>query len=60
MIYLLFLGALLANGEQGRDRYKNPKDVEGNIASQEAADRAAWQKPDQILDALPLRPGRHR
>jgi ubiquinone/menaquinone biosynthesis C-methylase UbiE len=57
LIYLLLLGALLANGEQGRDRYKNPKDVEGNIASQEAADRAAWQKPDQILDALTLRPG---
>ena len=54
---LLLLWALLANGEQGRDRYKNPKDVEANIASQEAADRAAWQKPDQVLDALALRAG---
>jgi ubiquinone/menaquinone biosynthesis C-methylase UbiE len=54
---LLLLWALLANDDPGRDRYKNPKDVEANIASQEAADRAAWQKPDQILDALALRPG---
>jgi ubiquinone/menaquinone biosynthesis C-methylase UbiE len=54
---LLLLWTLLAHDDQGRDRYKNPKDVAGNIASQDAPERAAWQKPDQVLDALALRPG---
>lgn len=54
---LLLLWSLLAHDDQGRDRYKNPKDVDANIASQEASDRAAWQKPDQILETLALRPG---
>jgi len=54
---LLLLWSLLASDDPGRDRYKNPKDVAANIAAQEAADRADWQKPDQILDALALRPG---
>lgn len=54
---LLLLWALLANDDQGRDRYKNPRDVAGNIAAQEASDRAGWQKPEQVLDALELRPG---
>jgi ubiquinone/menaquinone biosynthesis C-methylase UbiE len=54
---LLLLWALLAHDDPGRDRYKNPKDLDGYIASQDAPDRAAWQKPDQILDALALRPG---
>jgi len=54
---LLLLWALMAHDDQSRDRYKNPKDVEGNIASQEAPDRATWQKPDQVLDTLALRPG---
>ena len=39
---LLLLWALLGADDPGRDRYKNPKDVAGNIASQEAADREAW------------------
>jgi ubiquinone/menaquinone biosynthesis C-methylase UbiE len=54
---LLLLWALLANDAEGRDRYRNPKDLEGYIAAQEAPDRAAWQKPEQVLDALALRPG---
>jgi ubiquinone/menaquinone biosynthesis C-methylase UbiE len=54
---LLLLWSLLANDDPGRDRYKNPKDLDGYIAAQEAPDRAAWQKPDQVLDALALRPG---
>jgi ubiquinone/menaquinone biosynthesis C-methylase UbiE len=54
---LLLLWTLLAHDDPGRDRYKNPKDVAGNIASQEAPDRAGWQKPEQVLDSLGLRPG---
>ena len=54
---LLLLWALLAHDDPGRDRYKNPKDLDGYIASQDAPDRATWQKPDQVLDALALRPG---
>jgi ubiquinone/menaquinone biosynthesis C-methylase UbiE len=54
---LLLLWTLLANDAEGRDRYRNPKDLEGYIAAQEAPDRAAWQKPEQVLDALALRPG---
>jgi ubiquinone/menaquinone biosynthesis C-methylase UbiE len=54
---LLLLWSLLAHDAEARDRYKNPKDLDGYIASQEAPDRAAWQKPDQVLDALALRPG---
>jgi ubiquinone/menaquinone biosynthesis C-methylase UbiE len=53
----LLLWALLAHDDQGRDRYKNPKDTDGYIAAQEAPDRAAWQKPEQVLDALALRAG---
>ena len=53
----LLLWTLLAHDDQGRDRYKNPKDLDGYIAAQEAPDRAAWQKPEQVLDALALRPG---
>lgn len=55
---LLLLVALLSHGDdEGRDRFKNPKDTDGYIAAQEAPDRAAWQKPDQVLDTLALAPG---
>jgi ubiquinone/menaquinone biosynthesis C-methylase UbiE len=55
---LLLLATLLSHDDShGRDRFKNPKDLDGYIAAQEAHDRAAWQKPDQVLDALALAPG---
>jgi ubiquinone/menaquinone biosynthesis C-methylase UbiE len=54
---LLLLWTLLAHDDQERDRYKNPKDTAGYIASQDAPDRATWQKPEQVLDTLALRPG---
>jgi ubiquinone/menaquinone biosynthesis C-methylase UbiE len=56
---LVLLVTLLAHGGDGkdRDRFKNPKDLEGYIAAQEAPERAAWQKPDQVLDALGLTAG---
>jgi SAM-dependent methyltransferase len=41
----------------GRDRWGNPEDTAAFIAAQEEPSRAAWQKPDAVLDALGLRPG---
>jgi cyclopropane fatty-acyl-phospholipid synthase-like methyltransferase len=56
---LLLLVALLSHDDgHGRDRYKNPKDLNAYVAAQEAPDRAAWQKPEQVLDALGLAPGK--
>jgi ubiquinone/menaquinone biosynthesis C-methylase UbiE len=55
---LFLLAALLSHGDgDGRDRFRNPKDLDGYIASQESPDRAAWQKPDQVLDVLKLAAG---
>ena len=54
---LLLLLSLWSHDDVERDRFKNPKDLAGYIAAQEAPDRAAWQKPEQILDALELKAG---
>jgi ubiquinone/menaquinone biosynthesis C-methylase UbiE len=58
MYGLLLLAMLLAHDDAaGRDRFKNPKDLDGYIAAQEAPSRAAWQKPEEVLDALAIAPG---
>jgi len=58
MLAALMLVALLSHdGGSTRDRFKNPTDLDGYIAAQEAPDRAGWQKPDEILNALDIRPG---
>lgn len=54
---LLLLVSLWSHDDVDRDRFKNPKDLAGYIAAQESPERAAWQKPDQILDALELKAG---
>jgi SAM-dependent methyltransferase len=54
-VWLLFV--LFVHDDHGRDRFKNPKDLNTYIAAQESPDRAAWQKPDEVLDALDLKPG---
>lgn len=41
----------------GRDRFQNPKNLERYIAEQESPDRLAWQKPEEVLDALSIAPG---
>ena len=51
---LLLLTLLSHDDSQARDCFKNPKDIDGYIAAQEAPSRAAWQKPDAVLDALAL------
>jgi ubiquinone/menaquinone biosynthesis C-methylase UbiE len=40
-----------------RDRHGNPDDLDGYIARMEDPDRDAWQKPDEVVRALGLRPG---
>ncbi len=39
------------------DRYGNPEDLEEYLERLEGSDRAAWQKPDEVVAALSLRPG---
>jgi ubiquinone/menaquinone biosynthesis C-methylase UbiE len=39
------------------DRHRNPEDLDSYIARMEDPERAAWQKPDEILRALKLAPG---
>jgi SAM-dependent methyltransferase len=46
------LGAPAAHGQHG-----NPSDLAGYIVAQESPDRAAWQKPDEVVAALGLAPG---
>jgi len=43
--------------EPGRDEFRNPRDLKAYIAAQEDPARAAWQKPDEVVRALRLRPG---
>jgi len=43
--------------EHGRDRFKNPRDLQAYIAAQEEPGREAWQKPDKVVDALDVRAG---
>jgi ubiquinone/menaquinone biosynthesis C-methylase UbiE len=44
-------------GHEGRDRLGNPEDLAAYLAKLEAADRAEWQKPDEVVAALGLRAG---
>jgi ubiquinone/menaquinone biosynthesis C-methylase UbiE len=39
------------------DRYGNPEDLEDYLQRLEGSDRASWQKPDEVVAALSLRPG---
>ncbi len=41
----------------GRDRHGNPEDLAAYVAKLEGADRAGWQKPDEIVRALGVTPG---
>ena len=42
---------------RGKDHHGNPADLDGYIARMEEPSRAAWQKPDEVVRALGLRPG---
>jgi len=41
----------------GRDRHGNPDDFDAYLAKLEDPERVAWQKPDEVVAALRLRPG---
>jgi ubiquinone/menaquinone biosynthesis C-methylase UbiE len=41
----------------GRDRHGNPLDLAAYLAKLESPERAAWQKPDELVAALRLPPG---
>jgi ubiquinone/menaquinone biosynthesis C-methylase UbiE len=45
------------HGDGHRDRHGNPADLDRYLARMLAEDRAAWQKPDEVVAALGLRPG---
>jgi ubiquinone/menaquinone biosynthesis C-methylase UbiE len=41
----------------GRDRHGNPEDFDHYLSRLEDPERAAWQKPDEVIRALGLREG---
>lgn len=44
-------------GEHRRDRHGNPEDFEHYLAKLDDPERVAWQRPDEVVAALGLRPG---
>jgi len=50
-------GPGVTHDDDGRDRYRNPKNLDGYIAEQESLKRDAWQKPDEVLAALSIATG---
>jgi protein-L-isoaspartate O-methyltransferase len=46
-----------AAGEPRRDRFGNPEDLALYLERLDAPDRAEWQKPDEVVAAMRLRPG---
>jgi SAM-dependent methyltransferase len=45
------------HGEHRRDRHGNPEDFAHYLSRLDDPERVAWQKPDQVVAALGLRPG---
>lgn len=43
--------------DHARDKLGNPSDLAAYLERLEGADRAAWQKPDDVVEALRLHPG---
>jgi SAM-dependent methyltransferase len=44
-------------GDRARDQHGNPLDLAAYLARLESPERSAWQKPDELVAALGLRPG---
>jgi ubiquinone/menaquinone biosynthesis C-methylase UbiE len=57
------LGALMAISHgthaqhHGHGKHGNPEDLDGYLARKEGPERAAWQKPDEVVAALGLKKG---
>jgi ubiquinone/menaquinone biosynthesis C-methylase UbiE len=47
----------MTHGHEHHDRHRNPIDFERYLEKLEGPDRAAWQRPDRLVEALGLRPG---
>lgn len=41
----------------GHDRHRNPRDLKDYLQRLEGSERAAWQKPDEVIAALGVRAG---
>jgi ubiquinone/menaquinone biosynthesis C-methylase UbiE len=59
MVLVLAAALALSTGPvmHGRGRHGNPDDVASYIAKMEDPARADWQRPEQVIEALALRPG---
>jgi ubiquinone/menaquinone biosynthesis C-methylase UbiE len=44
-------------GDHPRDQHGNPEDFEHYLAKLDDPERVAWQKPEEVVAALSLRPG---
>jgi ubiquinone/menaquinone biosynthesis C-methylase UbiE len=53
----LALGAAAEAPQHARGRHGNPEDIDAYISRLESSQRAEWQKPDEVVRALALRPG---
>src|ERR1700694_3532298 len=51
------LVAAMAHGDTHGRKQGNPDDLEAYIARMEEPERAQWQKPDEVLSALQMKPG---
>ena len=54
---LLAAVLMAAHGAGGHGRHGNPADLDAYIARMEEPERAQWQKPDEVVAALQLKPG---
>ncbi|MFN7134369.1 MAG: SAM-dependent methyltransferase, partial [Myxococcales bacterium] len=54
---VLAMAVLGANDGHAHGAHGNPADVDAYVAHLEAPDRAEWQKPDEVVKALGVRPG---
>ncbi len=53
---MLIVSGSMAHG-QHHGQHGNPDDLDGYIAKMEAPDRAEWQRPDDVVKLLALKPG---
>lgn len=55
LLLSLLMAAMAHGGDHGR--HGNPEDLAAYVARMEEPARAEWQKPDQVVAALQLKPG---